>query len=71
MISLHTAYVYPTTVSTMNYNSVILVGVLTLTTVWWFLHGARKYAGPKLTHLYDGGRVVDSNETTGDHAHSG
>lgn len=55
----------------MNYNSVILVGVLFLTTVWWFVHGVRKYKGPKLTHLYDGGRVVDANETMEKHEHSG
>lgn len=67
----HAAYVYPTTVSTMNYNSVILVGVLFLTTAWWFIHGARKYSGPKLIHLYDGGRVVDANEMIEKHEHSG
>ncbi|KAK5684538.1 hypothetical protein LTS10_004408 [Elasticomyces elasticus] len=36
----------------MNWNSVILVGCLVLTTVWWFVHGQRKYPGPKLQHLY-------------------
>jgi hypothetical protein len=39
----------------MNYNSVILVGVIALTAVWWFIHGARKYQGPKLTLLYTEG----------------
>ncbi|MCJ1306889.1 hypothetical protein MMC25_000533 [Agyrium rufum] len=45
-------YVFPTTGSTMNYNSVILAGVLFLTTIWWFVHGLRKYPGPKLARLY-------------------
>ena len=36
----------------MNYNSVILVGVLFLTTIWWFIHGRSKYPGPKLAAMY-------------------
>jgi choline transport protein len=36
----------------MNYNSVILVGVLFLTTVWWFIHGRSNYPGPKLANIY-------------------
>jgi len=36
----------------MNWNSVILVGCIILTTVWWFVHGVRKYPGPKLAGLY-------------------
>ena len=39
----------------MNYNSVILAGVVFLVTVWWFAHGLRKYPGPKLSSLYDSG----------------
>jgi beta-lactam-binding protein with PASTA domain len=35
----------------MNYNSVILVGVLALTAIWWFI-GGRKYETPKVVHLY-------------------
>jgi len=38
--------------SLMNYNSVILVGVLLLASIWWFAHGIRKYAGPVLTGIY-------------------
>ncbi|OCK85856.1 putative choline transport protein [Lepidopterella palustris CBS 459.81] len=45
-------YAMPTSVQSMNYNSVILVGVTFITTVWWFVHGLRKYPGPKLAHLY-------------------
>lgn len=41
-------YALPVAVETMNYNSVILAGVLVLTTLWWFVHGLRKYPGPKL-----------------------
>lgn len=43
----------PITVSTMNYNSVIVTGVVTLTAIWWLLHGWRKYSGPKLGSLYN------------------
>lgn len=43
----------------MNYNSVILVGVLILTTIWWFVHARRKYPGPKLSNLYVNGKIVD------------
>ncbi|KAF2471024.1 amino acid transporter [Lindgomyces ingoldianus] len=42
----------PTTVSSMNYNSVILVGVTALTTIWWFIHGSRKYPGPRMQHMF-------------------
>lgn len=54
-----TAYVYPTTESTMNYNSVILVGVLILTIAWWFIHARTKYPGPKLSNLYVDGEIVE------------
>jgi choline transport protein len=42
----------PTTVSAMNYNSVILVGVIALSAVWWLLHATRHYPGPKVMHIY-------------------
>jgi len=45
-------YGYPVSIPLMNWNSVILVGVLLLTTGWWFAHGLRKYPGPKLASLY-------------------
>ncbi|KAF8848814.1 choline transport protein [Acephala macrosclerotiorum] len=41
-------YSLPAEVATMNYNSVILVGVIFLAAVWWFVHGVRNYPGPKL-----------------------
>ena len=45
-------YAYPATVSLMNYNSVILVGIVFITAVWWLVHGMKKYPGPKLASLY-------------------
>ena len=37
----------------MNYNSVILAGVVALTTFWWFVHAIRKYKGPNVQQLVD------------------
>jgi choline transport protein len=48
------AATFPTTTATMNYNAVILVGVLALTTMWWFIH-QKKYAGPALMMLHTEG----------------
>ncbi|KAL9623982.1 MAG: hypothetical protein Q9160_001735 [Pyrenula sp. 1 TL-2023] len=45
-------YALPTTGSTMNYNCVILVGVVVLTAVWWAVHGWRRYPGPKVAVLF-------------------
>ncbi|KAH8203993.1 hypothetical protein TruAng_001804 [Truncatella angustata] len=45
-------FAYPTDVETMNYNSVILVGVVALSAIWWVLHAVRNYPGPKVMHLY-------------------
>ena len=42
----------------MNYNSVILVGVLLITMMWWLVHARRKYPGPKLSGLYVDGQIV-------------
>ena len=36
----------------MNYNSVILVGVVALTGLWWVVHAVRHYPGPKVMSLY-------------------
>jgi choline transport protein len=52
-------YSLPVATPTMNYNSVILVGVTFLTTVWWFVHARRNYEGPKL-----GGFVVTQEGMT-------
>jgi amino acid transporter len=41
-------YALPVATETMNYNSVILMGTVALTTFWWFMHGLRKYPGPKV-----------------------
>jgi hypothetical protein len=46
------AYGLPTSVASMNYNSVILVGVIFLTGLWWVVYGIKNYPGPRLTHLY-------------------
>ena len=46
----------------MNYNSVILVGVLALTTIWWFIHARTKYPGPKMARLYLEGMAVDGGK---------
>ena len=56
---IRTAYVYPAAESTMNYNSVVLVGVLVLTIAWWFIHARAKYPGPKLSNIYADGQIVD------------
>ena len=44
-------YALPTTTATMNYNSVILVGVFALAGVWWLVHASRNYKGPRLAEL--------------------
>ena len=41
-------YALPVEVTTMNYNSVILVGVAFLTAFWWLVHALKNYPGPKL-----------------------
>jgi choline transport protein len=45
-------YALPTTVASMNYNSVILAGVVALISFWWLVHGLRNYPGPKLGNMY-------------------
>ena len=50
-------YAYPVDpISLMNWNSVILVGIVALTAFWWVVHGMRKYPGPKLASIYIEGR---------------
>ncbi|KAK6859746.1 Choline transporter [Apiospora arundinis] len=45
-------FAIPTTKDTMNYNSVILVGVVFLSAIWWVMHATRHYPGPKVMKLY-------------------
>lgn len=44
-------YALPTTVATMNYNSVILVGVIVIAAIWWFAYAQRHYEQPKVAQL--------------------
>lgn len=39
----------------MNYNCVILAGVVMITTAWWFIHATKHYPGPtfNITHIHD------------------
>lgn len=39
--------VLPATVQNMNYTSVITVGLMALTTLWWLLRARNKYQGPQ------------------------
>jgi choline transport protein len=45
-------YVLPTTAETMNYNAVILAGVVAITGIWWAVHAVQHYPGPKVMTLY-------------------
>jgi len=36
----------------MNYNSVILVGVVALTAFWWVVQANKHYPGPKVMTMY-------------------
>lgn len=40
-------FVLPATVQNMNYTSVIIVGLMVLTALWWLFRGRRKYHGPQ------------------------
>ncbi|KAJ7339160.1 choline transport protein [Mycena albidolilacea] len=52
-------YALPATVPAMNYNSVILIGCVALTTFWWIIHGRTQYPGPCLPHLDAAGHKID------------
>ncbi|KAJ6552575.1 choline transport protein [Mycena vulgaris] len=54
-------YFLPATVPTMNYNSVILVGCVVLTTFWWIIHGRTQYPGPRLPHLDAAGHKIEDD----------
>lgn len=47
----------------MNYNSVILVGTIAISVIWWLVHATRHYPGPKVMHLYIHDDVAPSNDT--------
>jgi len=44
-------FALPTTVASMNYNSVILTGVVALSTFWWFVYANQKYEGPAVVKI--------------------
>ncbi|ROW14846.1 hypothetical protein VPNG_03821 [Cytospora leucostoma] len=50
--AFHLAYALPTTAEAMNYNSVILAGVVFITASWWLIHARKNYPGPKVMTLY-------------------
>ncbi|KAJ7487145.1 choline transport protein [Mycena latifolia] len=54
-------YALPATVPAMNYNSVILVGCVVVTTFWWIVHGRTKYPGPRLPHLDAAGHKIEED----------
>lgn len=43
-----TATAVPFDATTMNYNSVIIVGIIFIISVWWFAHASRHYEKPNL-----------------------
>ncbi|KAK7451574.1 choline transporter [Colletotrichum acutatum] len=45
-------FVLPTTVATMNWSAVILVGTVAITGLWWAVHAVHHYPGPKVMDLY-------------------
>lgn len=55
----------------MNYNSVILVGVIALTAAWWVLHARRHYPGPKVMTMYitEGQQLVHQAPLAADGLH--
>lgn len=45
----------------MNYNVVILFGVVAVTAAWWFIHARKHYPGPKVMTMYiTEGQVVQA-----------
>ena len=40
-------FVLPATAQNMNYTSVITVGLMTLVSIWWFVHARKSYRGPQ------------------------
>ncbi|KAJ2991212.1 hypothetical protein NUW58_g2597 [Xylaria curta] len=56
-------YSLPTTAESMNYNSVIVVGTVVLSAIWWLVHARHHYPGPKVMQLYIHDSVAPSTET--------
>ncbi|KAF2637328.1 choline transport protein [Massarina eburnea CBS 473.64] len=50
-------FALPTSTQSMNYNSVILVGVVALTSIWWFVHAGKKYHAPIAARRYLEGKT--------------
>lgn len=55
-------FAMPTTAQTMNYSSVILVGLVVLIGGWWLWHGKRSYSGPTLPHIDDASMILDDEK---------
>ncbi|KAI8955534.1 putative amino acid transporter [Xylaria longipes] len=55
-------YSLPTTVESMNYNSVILVGAIAISVIWWLVHATHHYPGPKVMRLYIHEDGIPSND---------
>lgn len=49
---LQTAFVLPVSEASMNWSSVILVGTVAITGLWWAAHAVKHYPGPKVMDLY-------------------
>ncbi|TQN68133.1 Choline transport protein [Colletotrichum shisoi] len=61
-------FVLPTTEATMNWSGVILVGTVAITALWWMVHAAEHYPGPKVMDLYITTDGVASTITEADRA---
>lgn len=55
-------FAIPTSEETMNYSSVILVGLVVLIGGWWLWHGLGSYPGPHLPHTDEAGRVLEDEK---------
>ncbi|KAI1073148.1 hypothetical protein LB507_009106 [Fusarium sp. FIESC RH6] len=49
----------PFDVTSMNYNSVILVGLCLLISIWWLVSASKHYPGPSFRHTLDSDEVKD------------
>ncbi|KAI8205014.1 Choline transport protein [Colletotrichum sp. SAR 10_76] len=45
-------FVLPVSEASMNWSSVILVGTVAITGLWWAVHAVKHYPGPKVMELY-------------------